>query len=259
MQSLRAVICCVPPSARSTREDFSSFIVCFWTAPSPGFVLSLARPVRWGEEAGLETDRCSGVWCLTRSRSMRSSQRGDEFDSSDSLTMITLSWRAGEGQGRAHTQHFTRRLKWNPHWFDLLHLLCLEILLHFSVLYMETTSKSLQYDACNTVITHSLNSNHFFKLLFPGCVCTPALQSNLLLKAADEGIHQLKCCICISGNNTCKKTAESWTIGCNKGMKKRITQNLRKSPWEASDWGGCWDQPTTLKYPQISTWTKSKE
>lgn len=38
---------------------------------------------------------------MTRSRSVRSSRGGDRFDSSDSLTMITLSGAAAEGRGRS--------------------------------------------------------------------------------------------------------------------------------------------------------------
>lgn len=51
-----------------------------------------------------ETDSCSGVWCLTCSRSVRSTQRGGGvFDRSNSLTMITLSLCTAEGQRSAST------------------------------------------------------------------------------------------------------------------------------------------------------------
>lgn len=49
---------------------------------------------------------------MTRSRSVRSSRGGDRFDSSDSLTMITLSAAAAEGRGRSSackSQHSRRR------------------------------------------------------------------------------------------------------------------------------------------------------
>lgn len=49
---------------------------------------------------------------MTRSRSVRSSRGGDRFDSSDSLTMITLSPGAAEGRGRSSvckTQRSRRR------------------------------------------------------------------------------------------------------------------------------------------------------
>lgn len=110
---------------------------CFWLQPhvriysfkcftTPPPVLSFPSPVlNDGGEVGLETetDRCSGVWCLTCSHSMRSSQGEDVFDSSDSLTMITLSLGVqlkvrGEPRILSKTKHLwdigTKRLKNKP-------------------------------------------------------------------------------------------------------------------------------------------------
>lgn len=82
--------------AVSAQEYFFLFIAffLFFQQPLPRLVLSFLSLVLYdGGEVGLETetDRCSSVWCLTCSHSMRSSRGGDVFDSSDSLTMITLS------------------------------------------------------------------------------------------------------------------------------------------------------------------------
>ncbi len=98
------------------REDFLAVIV-FVNKPIPPFCPLLARPVWWGVLwLETETDRCSGVWCLTCSHSMRSSQRGDLFDSKGSLTMITLSLGVllkvrGEPQPASKSQTIVRQ--WN--------------------------------------------------------------------------------------------------------------------------------------------------
>lgn len=77
---------------RSLTEVLPPFGGVFFNHPIPGLSFS-SHVLYYGSEMGseTETDRCSGVWCLTCSRSVRSSQGGDTFDSSDSLTMITLS------------------------------------------------------------------------------------------------------------------------------------------------------------------------
>lgn len=71
------------------QEWFLSFIC----KPPPSLAFRSHLPYDGGAAESLEqdTDRCSGVWCLTCSRSMRSSHGRGRFDSSASLTMITLS------------------------------------------------------------------------------------------------------------------------------------------------------------------------